>query len=65
MFDGWPEPDFAHAVPDDGFEHVWTMECACHPFIHVVPGLGGAVCHRRLDLGVPDTVPAEWVAERD
>lgn len=64
IFDGWlPEPDFPHAVPDDGFQHTRTMECGCHPFTHFVPGLGGAVCHRRLDLGVPDTVPEEWVAE--
>lgn len=64
MFDGWlPELNIRHAVPDDGFEHVRTLECACHPVIEFVRGLGGAVCHRRLDLGVPDSVPQEWVAE--
>ena len=64
MFDGWlAGPDVPHAVPEDGFQHADTRECACRPVFRFVSGLGGSVCHSRLDLGVPDTVPEEWVVE--
>ena len=51
-----------HAIPPDDFKHVEAMDCPCGPYTQVVPGVGGAVCHRaiRAEPLEADTLPEGW-----
>lgn len=57
----WDFSNYTHAIPEDDFKHVKGMHCPCRPQIESLPGLGAtAICHRRIDLTVPDTIPEDW-----
>jgi hypothetical protein len=50
-----------HAIPPDDFKHEESMECGCRPYTQVVPGIGGAICHRRIVAEeAPDALPEGW-----
>jgi hypothetical protein len=63
MFDGFHELE--HSIPNDDFEHVKSMECACEPYTRFVSGVGAAICHRAVYLEhmADDYFPEEWVGE--
>lgn len=50
-----------HAIPQDGFAHVESMNCPCQPYVDGVPWIGVAVCHRFVEGAIaPDCLPEDW-----
>jgi len=50
--------ELGHAIPEDDFVHEPDMSCPCGPYVHYVPWVGAAVCHRRIEADpVPDALP--------
>ncbi len=63
MFGGDPWPNnLEHAIPDDDFKHIKSMDCGCIPYVHTLPGIvGPAICHTRIVAEeAPDTLPDGW-----
>jgi hypothetical protein len=60
-----PLREYEHAVPEDGYEHDTSpnsLACPCQPELVSILWVGSAICHRHINLSVPDYVPLNWGA---